>query len=1040
MNPESTRRVVKAGLLLLCAGMAQPETAARQSPTAERIYRGEAIAEYNDYRSFILPLDGQRGLPLDPLGDNSESYGGATPWWAQTDRSIRYHYNDADFGVVYFPWTVAFENPMAAYGELGGGDRLLTGRSYHFGVYCGHGIDGGGEFDNQLRILVYERDDFTPGASHVTPIDTLSFAVPDKQDPGEWQQWVDAGFSAALEGYGLKTTIRLVELHPENNPFGVPLERHQSPYVLQHVANSGATNYFFVVEGSGGINLGSYYPLVNETDQPVISPQWNTLYALDFSPSAAWRSSILDANHFQGEPLPAAYYGKTHDELLADLPPVELPVGLAAIDCLQLDHSPQLKRHPVLDQFVADMGADPLALATYVVNEIESVDLLAYNTNPEGSVGDATLNGGGISRDALGVYMERQGSPAEQCALLVYLLREAAVPACYMQPEYGRLSLTDRQAGSLLRTRIEGAVDSEGVSNVPAEINVDYPWVAVFVDGSWRHLFPWLKDYEVIEGKALFDHLPDGYRTGHQIVHKFLTNDAELFGELPTHRPFAPVFDDFLRRSLQTHYPDVSVDQLGVVTRMRRHFPESWDEFRRPWEVGGSPVAFESYADDEDIFDTVTHAFTVRNGDGSTVYTTGELRLCDLHNRRITFHHEKTGADTHDLVVALMPYRAGDVPGGVGSLSAPDADLLRCHELRIPLGVDAEDVELETTFNYLRKFTGGDPVAGEFLGLRLFNTLVNEALIRRGDSGALAYNYGRVTQRMMDAHVREFNAHQASLLGEQFPEPEREVCEGIPSYLMLQSQFRTAGEATRKLAGLQKLSPISVKAGGLARFCARLIDGQLPNQGEIDPVTPSLDVYSQVAAYVGNQSIHQESGDELSHVMLDYFPLELLASGSEEHAQINRMFSHVDGVSAIRLLQLANERFTAGLTADDIVSLDFQNYSEVGEDWLWQADWSFWLATEEYFSGNPNQLLLSHRKGYVTPGHVASPSGNYAGLGGFYIGEDGEGLAIIRSELLQNGGRSGSSLPDNYFHDVRLNLRYDEIGRASCRERVSFTV
>ena len=49
---------------------------------------------------------------------------------------------------------------------------------------------------------------------------------------------------------------------------------------------------------------------------------------------------------------------------------------------------------------MADMRNDPIALANYVLNEIDLTDAMDYNEN--GNVAEQSINLGGVSRGALG--------------------------------------------------------------------------------------------------------------------------------------------------------------------------------------------------------------------------------------------------------------------------------------------------------------------------------------------------------------------------------------------------------------------------------------------------------------------------------------------------------------------------------------------------------------------------------------------------------------------------------------------------------------
>ncbi len=139
------------------------------------------------------------------------------------------------------------------------------------------------------------------------------------------------------------------------------------------------------------------------------------MYTLEFQQRPPWRAIFLDQPQFTGMPVPSFYQGKSIAELLTNAPPVTNTVSLAPSACTNLDASPELRRHPTLDQLVTDMRRDPLALANFVHNEIELTDALAYNDN--GSISDISINLGGVRRSALATLMERQGSPTEQCDL-----------------------------------------------------------------------------------------------------------------------------------------------------------------------------------------------------------------------------------------------------------------------------------------------------------------------------------------------------------------------------------------------------------------------------------------------------------------------------------------------------------------------------------------------------------------------------------------------------------------------------------------------
>ena len=139
--------------------------------------------------------------------------------------------------------------------------------------------------------------------------------------------------------------------------------------------------------------------------------------------------------HFQGRALPSEFEGKSLDELIHNSKLVKDNLPSPSPDQFsQLNSSPELKTHPELDRLVAQYQEDPLALANYVQNEIELTDAIGFNTAENSDPN--SINCQGVTRDALATYLEGQGSPIEQCSLLIYLLRKAGVPAAYVFPEH----------------------------------------------------------------------------------------------------------------------------------------------------------------------------------------------------------------------------------------------------------------------------------------------------------------------------------------------------------------------------------------------------------------------------------------------------------------------------------------------------------------------------------------------------------------------------------------------------------------------------
>ena len=97
------------------------------------------------------------------------------------------------------------------------------------------------------------------------------------------------------------------------------------------------------------------------------------LYTLDFAQPDPLHSVYISRLFYQGTPKPPTYEQATFsgpNGIALNITNVVLTNSIYT----NVDNSPELRRHSVLDQFVLDMNNDPLALASYVINEIELTD------------------------------------------------------------------------------------------------------------------------------------------------------------------------------------------------------------------------------------------------------------------------------------------------------------------------------------------------------------------------------------------------------------------------------------------------------------------------------------------------------------------------------------------------------------------------------------------------------------------------------------------------------------------------------------------
>ena len=598
------------------------------------------------YQSFLIPLDFQQGIVLSNSAGNASTLFPGIGWSTSFN-----HYNATNTGSP-----IAFANPIAAFGNRVGGSSLYFNQPYRFGIYAGDpspNYTNSSTYTNALRLKVYDRSNFSL-------IATTNFLIPNISNTNEWLAFLTNGYSKTVTAYGLTTTLSFNNgtitwdvLTGTSNYFDVA-------YHLSHTATSSSTQYVYQVELAGGTSAGW---LVKDGSG---NRAWSPLYTLEFEDRPAWRSLLLSRPQFFHQPLPPGYIGRSTEELLTNNPVVTniVSVSNSPATYTNLDLSPELRRSPVLDKLVSDLGNDPILLANYVLNEIELTDAIDYNDS--GVFSETSVNLGGVKRGALGTFLEGQGSPTEQCALLVYLLRKAGYPAVYQFPPHNGLQIVDARLSKLLRTQIRGAVNNDGTAYTTNQlIAVNYPWVATYIGTNWVHVFPWLKDTDVESGLDLYQFMPQQYDNALKWAKAYAYGDTNLLSLSPEDDSPLLIYPRFITKTLLENAPGVSVDDIGLKTWNRRHHFARWTDFPTPTSLTNFSIAVESLGDSSitnvspaltNIFDTVSVEISSVNAPTKKV-STGDLRLAEIHNRRLVAWHTKVSSTQHTLTLSMDSFR-----------------------------------------------------------------------------------------------------------------------------------------------------------------------------------------------------------------------------------------------------------------------------------------------------------------------------------------------------------------------------------------------
>lgn len=963
-----------------------------------RFRRGHGVTV--DFYSFVIPLDGQKGVKLNPAGGNVDILFKTNCW-----SKLLGHYNRENPSIP-----LSFKNPIAGFGSRVGGTPLYFGQDYNFGIYGG---DPAPKYTNAIVIEVYDK-------TMLTNVATVYLTVPTPSQTNDWANFLTNGYTRTTNVYGLTTTLSfissLVLWGTDSN----------GCYHLTHRATE--SNYLYVVGIRGQVHTNL---MVQHTN----AHWWSPLYTLDFETRPAWRAVFVNQPHFEGQPLPPAYQGKSLQELMTISATVTNSVSVSPSACTTLDNSPELRQHPILDAFVEEVGRDPLLLANYVFNEIELTDAIAYNDY--GDVSERSVNLGGVNRGALATFLEGQGSPLEQCALLVYLMRRAGVPATYVFPPHNGLQMLDLRMSKLLRMQLRGLVNNLGESNVPELFSVNYPWVAIYISTNgtttnWVHLFPWLKDTEIVEGQNLYQYMPTNYDNAFKWVKQYFLGDTNILATGVANTP-ASLFPRFIQERLQTN--GLSLADVGVRMFDRKHFYSGWPEFPRPTLVTNTSISVESLTASgitnvspsmTNIFDTVS-AEVWSVDDPTNKISTGEMRMVDLHNRRFLLRHEKVAGSSpvkHRMILSLAPYRAETTNnvsfGSAQAMNATNTTVLNRLVTTNILKSTDDDLTLKVVHKRHRALS---PDVFEtnahwkaFLGVEAPSVITEERPLRKGDLATICLSVGRVTPKMLFVHAQEIwemhRAVQKDRTKTNAYSPD--VYQGTIPYLMGMSYYHRVSFFQTANEQYHKARNVSYYAVGLAKVSPkRDSNGNLPS-GNIDLVYPNVDMFYQQAAVAGNGTLRPDQGDDFLSAAKNYFYVFAADASAEEHETLNVFYGQKKSVSTIQLLQNAQAAGAPGvlmLTKHNYKSMGTNKYP-AGGTMLKDHDPTIWKTITNTFETSPASNFVQVA---MTPGKLTNDTGTYQGVGALIFDDLGS-TALIGNNA--NGAWIHVPLPDGSSAEV----------------------
>lgn len=1010
------------------------------------------------------------------IQNDTRSHIGLTSTFTNSDGSLSNTYS----------WTTNFQNPIVTFGSSGGGSSLYVNQGYDFGVYAGAQYEStnsdGTNFLSPIRILVYRKVDFVPGQTNlISPVATNYFTIPRRTVAGDqtaWNQFASNGFTLTIQSNGLSTTLQLVE-EPTWSPLtnflsvlttssltntvptnqltwnqttstGIPgpvqtnaeetqiqigvepttgawgarqafTNARNGPFILTHRAL--VPDYCYVVEAVGiypsGTNAG--YAVVTSGTTNL---NWDRLYSVDFDTVPVWRSVFIDQPQFNGQPLPPDYLGQSVAELQSNLvASVTNIIALTNSIYTNLDNSPELRRHPTLDGFVQNMGNDPVALANYVQNTIELTDALTYNENT-GQASAPSVNQDGVSRNALDVYLEGQGSPMEQCALLIYLLRQAGYPAAYVFPTNSNIQMLDTRLSTLLRMQLKGAVDQNGnLYTTNSLITVNYPWVVTQIGTNCVHLFPWLKDTEMLEGLNLYDYLPTNYNSGEKWFRNYIYGDSNILSLSLSGDTPATLFPSFVAASLAATGPGLALDDIGMKVINRQHYYSRWQDFPTPNVVTNQSQVVVVDSLTSSVITNVSPLMTATNLFNTVdvlIYNTAntnsridtlDMRMADLLNRKfLVFTNQNL------LQLWLAPF----IPGNTNqsSFGTSDPSLTNQQVLTLPL-TNGNVFSITLTHKRHKAVSAAAAPVNSYLNVfEQLATAQTTKFVQTNDIMAICFHVGRVSSKMVDVQAQNFWQVEAKKNSNTNYVPTLPDFQGTAAYLMGMDYYNKVGRFTALDEQLHKVHVLSWYAEGLFKLTSITKSGT-------NLMQPSMDMYLNEVVHAGNGTDQAGSGADFTSGMDDFMTLLSAEIGAQEHNVLNGFYTSSNAVSSVMLLRLAQQKSATNVAG--ILELNRNNYATMGNTaslgygatLLKNYDSGLWAVVTNQFSGWDADYV----RVFITPAPMTNYSGYYKGMGAVIQGRSQ--AAFVASGNMNFGEGDGDvSFVSSSFNDPTALMTY----------------
>lgn len=659
-----------------------------------------------------------------------------------------------------------------------------------------------------------------------------------------------------------------------------------------------------------------------------------------------------------------------------ELPAVKIPLSKTPLIKVNYCKGNDIKAlYPVLDQFVEDMKQNPLSLAQYVHNEIENIDPFLTRHN-------GVFQAPAIHRNPFRTFLEKQGSPWEQCELLVYLLQKAGYDAQYLE---GTCSLPAPFVEELLFLKLPGEQN----------IDLNYPGV-LFFDGKEVHtLFPWMKEISTKEGHDLYSFMPDKYGNAEKWLMQYLCSDEEILKHIGPDGDdtLGVLFVRFVEEQLRKK--GLSLQDVGTHRVLHKKQYNAWKDFPRP-NIQSSLKPLQNLSARDDLFAHVTIKInSIQNP--SKIIQLKNTRLADFSCQSHAIYFTPQGELNHHL-----HFCASD-------------DWKNEQKLLL----DASDHHINIHVSYISPLGNNENVFSN-----------DQFSIAKGTCAALCHTAGGA------------NAKLTSYFAEQFAKKtqEHERLQAFCSFVGT-AYFEKCNRSEKLLATLHKVSPDIYFCVGLAKLSpdpGSITDLRFPQidmhrncfkVNHKNPYSPYKEMNSTLKQYL---ILFNADGSANEHQVLREIYQDPYAISTVKLLQIAHLKHQKKGSSKPGFLVFTAKSFVDA--EEDPLSAALIHFSQIeGINFrqLKIGAQSQWNHLKSLFSSSDS----AHAYAYMTPCAISSLDGfglkpsSYTGVGTLRHGSASQGAMISDGSMAMNGGY-GSRLPNNFMQTIN-NQEYQFVSNGN---------